>query len=72
MMVQVPEGHVWLAGDNLPYTRDSRTYGPLPIGLIKGKIIASSHGWFEFKTWKWYSNHSQLAPVEDLEQQQDE
>jgi inner membrane protease subunit 1 len=69
-MVQVPEGHVWLAGDNLPYTRDSRTYGPLPMALIKGKIIATSHGWFEFRTWRWFSNHSQLAPVEDLGQQQ--
>src|SRR3954469_4061199 len=70
MMVQVPEGHVWLAGDNLPYTRDSRTYGPLPMALIKGKIIASSNGWFKFRTWKWYNDHDQLVSVEEIEQQQ--
>ena len=70
MMVQVPEGHVWLAGDNLPYTRDSRTYGPLPMALITGKVIATGHGWFKFSTWSWYSDHDQLVSVEDLENRQ--
>lgn len=40
MFVQIPEGHVFLAGDNLPWSRDSRNYGPVPMGLINGKIIA--------------------------------
>lgn len=40
VMVMVPENHVWVAGDNLPWTRDSRHYGPLPMGLIRGKIVA--------------------------------
>jgi len=39
-MIQVPEGHCWLAGDNLPQSRDSRDYGPLPLALIKGKVVA--------------------------------
>ncbi|KAI5362514.1 putative peptidase S26A, signal peptidase I, lexA/Signal peptidase-like superfamily [Septoria linicola] len=39
-MIQVPEGHCWVAGDNLLYSRDSRTYGPLPMALIKGKVLA--------------------------------
>ncbi|PLN76690.1 putative mitochondrial inner membrane protease subunit 1 [Aspergillus taichungensis] len=39
-MIQVPEGHVYLGGDNLPWSRDSRNYGPIPMGLINGKIIA--------------------------------
>ena len=38
--LQVPEGHCWLLGDNLPYSRDSRFYGPLPLALIDGKAIA--------------------------------
>lgn len=38
--VQVPEGHVWLAGDNLTQSLDSRSYGPLPMALIKGKVVA--------------------------------
>ena len=70
MMVQVPEGHVWLAGDNLPYTRDSRTYGPLPMALITGKVIATTHGWFKFGTWKWYNDHDQLVSAEEIEKQQ--
>lgn len=49
-MIQVPEGHCWLLGDNLAESRDSRTYGPLPLALIKGKVIArvlpwSHRGW---------------------------
>ncbi|PYH82582.1 putative mitochondrial inner membrane protease subunit 1 [Aspergillus uvarum CBS 121591] len=39
-MIRVPEGHVYLAGDNLPWSRDSRNYGPIPMGLINGKIVA--------------------------------
>lgn len=35
----VPEGHVWLTGDNLSDSVDSRTYSVLPMGLIGGKII---------------------------------
>ncbi|TRM61481.1 peptidase S24/S26A/S26B/S26C, partial [Schizophyllum amplum] len=38
--VVVPEGHVWLAGDNLAWSRDSRVYGPVPMSLIAGKIVA--------------------------------
>ncbi|PYH43826.1 putative mitochondrial inner membrane protease subunit 1 [Aspergillus saccharolyticus JOP 1030-1] len=39
-MIRVPEGHVYLEGDNLPWSRDSRNYGPIPMGLINGKIVA--------------------------------
>ncbi|PVH13813.1 uncharacterized protein CXQ87_001931 [Candidozyma duobushaemuli] len=44
---QGPEGHVWVTGDNLNLSVDSRTLGCVPMGLIKGKIFAvssSSHG----------------------------
>lgn len=49
---QVPEGHCWIIGDNLGASRDSRFYGPLPLAMIKGKVIArvwplSRRGWFE-------------------------
>ncbi|PGH05157.1 hypothetical protein AJ80_08393 [Polytolypa hystricis UAMH7299] len=51
LMIQVPEGHVWLTGDNLPWSRDSREYGPVPLGLVIGKVVArawplSKIGWF--------------------------
>ncbi|XP_044281725.1 mitochondrial inner membrane protease subunit 1 [Varanus komodoensis] len=39
----VPKGHVWLEGDNLRNSTDSRCYGPVPYGLIKGRIC--------FKLW---------------------
>jgi len=38
--VKVPKGHVWLAGDNMANSTDSRTYGPVPNAMIKGKVIA--------------------------------
>lgn len=38
--VVIPEGYVWVTGDNLPMSRDSRTYGPLPLGAVRGKIFA--------------------------------
>ncbi|KAK1965944.1 LexA/Signal peptidase [Colletotrichum sublineola] len=40
MMIQVPQGHCWLVGDNLEASRDSRLYGPVPLALIGGKVVA--------------------------------
>ncbi|KAK5119035.1 hypothetical protein LTR62_000246 [Meristemomyces frigidus] len=39
MMMQVPNGHCWLVGDNLTYSRDSRMFGMLPLALITGKVL---------------------------------
>ncbi|KAI4463494.1 protease family s26 mitochondrial inner membrane protease-related [Holotrichia oblita] len=39
----VPRGHVWLEGDNRGNSSDSRTYGPVPKGLIRSRAI--------FKIW---------------------
>lgn len=35
----VPRGHVWLEGDNSDNSCDSRTYGPVPQGLIRGRAL---------------------------------
>ncbi|XVE63270.1 hypothetical protein DITRI_Ditri07aG0006500 [Diplodiscus trichospermus] len=35
----VPKGHVWIQGDNLYASRDSRHFGPVPYGLIQGKVF---------------------------------
>ncbi|KAK6357066.1 hypothetical protein TWF718_001393 [Orbilia javanica] len=49
MMVRVPEGHCWIAGDNLSHSIDSRFYGPVPLALVMGKVVAQVAGgrrWF--------------------------
>ncbi|XP_076901735.1 mitochondrial ATP-independent inner membrane protease subunit 1a-like isoform X2 [Bidens hawaiensis] len=37
--VIVPKGHVWVQGDNVYNSYDSRNFGPVPYGLLKGKIF---------------------------------
>lgn len=44
---QVPEGHCWIVGDNLPASRDSRSFGPLPLALVQGKVVAKILPWKE-------------------------
>lgn len=41
----VPKGHIWLGGDNQSNSLDSWTYGPVPQGLIRGRVIC--------KVWPW-------------------
>lgn len=47
-LIQVPEGHVWVEGDNLAWSRDSRYFGPVPMALIKGRSTWFSDGFFSF------------------------
>ncbi|MCL7022613.1 hypothetical protein MKW94_012653 [Papaver nudicaule] len=37
--VTVPKGHVWIQGDNIYASRDSRDFGPIPYGLIQSKAF---------------------------------
>jgi len=46
-MIQIPKGHCWVVGDNLPYSRDSRHFGPMPMALIRGKVLARVLPWKE-------------------------
>ncbi|XP_050370611.1 uncharacterized protein LOC126788646 [Argentina anserina] len=39
----VPKGHVWIQGDNVYNSHDSRSHGPVPYGLIHGRVF--------FKVW---------------------
>ena len=35
----IPQGHMWLEGDNKPMSLDSRTFGPVAIGLFEGLVF---------------------------------
>ena len=38
-LVVVPNGHIWLEGDNSINSSDSRNYGPVPASLVVGKVL---------------------------------
>jgi signal peptidase I len=42
---KVPEGTVWLAGDHRDHSADSRYFGPVPVGRIKGRA------WLVLASW---------------------
>ncbi len=35
----IPDGHIWLEGDNPWNSADSRNYGPVPAALIVGRVL---------------------------------
>ena len=49
--VVVPNNHLWVSGDNLAYSRDSRVYGPVPMGLVRGRIYARVRS----LPWRYYN-----------------
>ncbi len=41
----VPAGTVWLAGDHRDHSADSRVFGPVPVGRIKGRAWVALASW---------------------------
>jgi len=41
----VPPGHVWLAGDHRDRSADSRVFGAVPVGRIKGRAWVALVSW---------------------------
>lgn len=37
--VKIPQGHVWVEGDESFRTDDSNLYGPMPAALIQSKLV---------------------------------
>jgi inner membrane protease subunit 2 len=38
LFVQVPKGHCWVEGDNAEVSLDSKSFGPIPLALLKGRV----------------------------------
>jgi inner membrane protease subunit 2 len=36
--VLVPKGYCWVEGDNEATSQDSRQFGPIPLGLLDGRV----------------------------------
>ncbi|KAL5519505.1 hypothetical protein ACEPAH_1188 [Sanghuangporus vaninii] len=43
--VLIPQGHIWIAGDNVAASRDSREYGPVPMALVRSRVFAKIYPW---------------------------
>lgn len=43
--VRIPAGHCWVEGDTRFQTRDSNTYGPIPLALINARVASVIWPW---------------------------
>jgi len=45
----IPSGKMWLEGDNKGASLDSRSFGPVPIGLMEGIIFCRLKPFKDFR-----------------------
>jgi len=39
-LLRIPKGYCWVEGDNSALSRDSRDFGPVPLGMICGTVVS--------------------------------
>lgn len=66
--VQVPEGHVWVEGDNWRSSNDSNAYGPISRGLILGTARClvwplKEFGSRPWETWTGQGRRTKVVPA---------
>ncbi|BAT89285.1 hypothetical protein VIGAN_06020300 [Vigna angularis var. angularis] len=37
-VIKIPSGHCWVEGDNSASSIDSKSFGPIPLALIRGRV----------------------------------
>lgn len=58
--VEVPEGHIFVMGDNRDNSYDSRAWGCVPFGNVEGEIFAR---WFSFDLKGMRPRFGRIGPV---------
>ena len=60
----VPQGHVWVEGDNWRESHDSNYYGPISKSLVTGRAVAVVRPGSRFWTKPWVGFESRTRVVE--------
>ncbi|KAF2771922.1 LexA/Signal peptidase [Teratosphaeria nubilosa] len=71
---RVPEGHVWIEGDNWRATRDSNTYGPISMSLVNGKAVQIVWPLKDFgsRPWEGFRVGTKVVPGKLVKMQEEE
>jgi len=62
VVMEIPRGHIWLQGDNVDRSKDSRSYGPVPYALVTGKVVAQVWPLWRVRMMEEHGLPPQLSP----------